>query len=484
MLITDTSCQSLAQSIYQTHNALKIIKIEENCTENGSSNVALVENGNTLCSMEMPYLTKRVSVVAQQPIHAPDDVAFIIFTSGTTGPPRAAALTHSSMHFQCMNKLNFCNYSSNDVYLHTSPLFHVGGLCSALAMLLSSAQHVFMPVFSANTMIQLIQEHKVTAFIAVPTTLTDLVTFLGDTKYQNKELTTVKTVLVGAGATSAQLRLQLALYIPRATLLSTYGMTEACSSITFCTLLRENNSSHDTATRVYVGKAPSGIQLGVLTGDKTPLIQHHGQGEIITRGPHLMLKYWNDDNATSISFLPDGWFRTGDLGMLDSDGSLYLQGRAKDTIKTGGENVAAAEVERTLSQHPAVHAVTVVGMPDERLVERVTAVIVLNKGWAWRGTALYQRTMLQYDTNSVAQSDALNEKQAVDGLEFQMFCRRQGLSGFKLPRAVAVVDALPVNSTGKVVKSQVKLLISRLISDQDEKQTHSVGLRDHPRSRL
>ena len=157
-----------------------------------------------------------------------------------------------------------------------------------------------------------------------------------------------------------------------------------------------------------------------------------------------MLRYWNESAAAA--FLPHGgWFRTGDLGHLTDQGCLWLVGRVKDVIKSGGENVAAAEVERVLQQHPGVAAAAVVGLPDARLGERVAAAVVVAPGWTWSDT---EDKMDDDDGGGV-----------VSGGLLQQHCRSAGLSGFKLPRTVVAMEELPRNATGKVLKPQVRSML-------------------------
>ena len=328
----------------------------------------------------------------------------------------------------------------------------------------------------------------------------------------------MRSVLVGAGGLSPLLSTSLISFLPNVSLHTAYGMTEACSSITFYTIntnepppmqplspivniskpksIMETNSVTNDVLRddvippkgVYVGKPPIGIELAILvlpndsttestttiegiSNPNTNSISHCGYGEVLTRGPHVMLRYWNDLPSTAACFLPGGWFRTGDLGYVrEEDGALWLVGRAKDVIKTGGENVAAAEVERTLLSHPAVVSVAVVGVEDSRLGERVAAAIILAPTWKWKGSKVQ---ILGFSDQKL--SSAFIGNDAIDGFVLQHHCRSGGLAGFKLPRMIAVLDSLPTNATGKVVKPQVKSLLKEMAKNV---------MTPRPRSRL
>jgi acyl-activating enzyme 14 len=473
--------------------------------------------------------TKNSTLPLKQPS---DGAAFLIFTSGTTGPPRAAVLSHAALHFQCNAKLRCCGYNKADIYLHTAQLFHVGGLCSALAMLLAGAQHVFLPIFRATDCLKAIEMYSVTSFIAVPTMISDLLAandsgFRGSggsapvvveqdgRKEEKMEFLSVQSVLVGAGGLSQQQNTRLHDLIPNATIYSAYGMTEGCSSLTFSTLAEHfiletknnNGGGGDHSGGVYVGCPPPGIELAILPASSTTIIpsppinnkmkiSKEGYGEIITRGPHTMLGYWNDPEATFSAFLPPlctentttvtttkttknlKWMRTGDLGYLRHTTSasttnqqplLWLVGRAKDVIRSGGENVSAAEVERALQTHPAVDMAVVVGLPDQRLGERVAAVIVLNSGYTWQGS----KDTFSMDSSTVpGNTSSTNNNRTTSGtisaVLLQQHCRVvAGLAGFKVPRIFFLLDnegEMPRNATGKVVKAQLKEICIKKIA--------------------
>jgi len=480
--------------------------------------------------------------------HAPEDASFIIFTSGTSGPPRAALLSHSALDFQCQTKISSCGFRSSDVYLHAAPLFHIGGLCSALAMVSAGATHVFMPTFSAHEAMRLMLMHRVTSIIAVPTMVSDLLAAADINSNNNSEnccssivhgdeerirridkvlrLHHLRYILIGAGGLSSGAVEDLARLAPNVTIDSAYGMTEGCSSLTFNTLRIPPYESPLPQPRppagvqqgaVYVGTPPRGLELGIFVnyedevdydGLVTPVVASDGVGEVVTRGPHLMTRYYQEERSTteptamafacsrdtpqkSKYFLPSGWFRTGDLGALQ-DGHLWLVGRLKDTVKSGGENVAAAEVERVLLEHPGIAAAAVIGLPNERLGEVVAAAVVLRTGWARNGSRFQEiGEVLGAVSGSdrarnmnmiAAESEPLphgsrrnrpeysmnNRAKHLDAGTLQRHCRNARLSGFKHPRVVVFVDSLPTNATGKVVKAKLKDSLQKMKSAIDD----------------
>jgi acyl-activating enzyme 14 len=208
-------------------------------------------------------------------------------------------------------------------------------------------------------------------------------------------------VLLGGGELDVRLQQRLRLLVPNAHIMTAYGMTEACSSMTFCPLLPElpplgssqqpcaaegkeataESATAAAAAGICVGRPPPGIEMAVLCGSPPDAqgtewafqvtAEQGREGEILSRGPHVMLGYWGEPEATARALLPGGWLRTGDLGSFDSAGRLWLLGRLKDVVRSGSENVSAAAVERMLLRLPGVVAAAVVGVPHERLGEEV-----------------------------------------------------------------------------------------------------------------
>ena len=281
---------------------------------------------------------------------------------------------------------------------------------------------VFLPAFDAASALSLIEQHSVTALIAVPAMVVSLLDAASSSSRSGSSqddssssgYPSVRRVLLGGGELPARLQWRLRLLFPCAQLFTAYGMTEACSSITFSPLdaPRQDFSAahgHTEAARpagVCVGVPPPGIDVAILqlpeaaidslqdteADRRQPHAQHAAAqeggmaalrdqdtfaepgtaGEVLTRGPHVMLGYWGNASASARAMLqPGGWLRTGDLGLMDARGRLWLLGRLKDVVRSGSENVSAAEVERVLNRLPGVAAAAVVGLPHPRLGEQV-----------------------------------------------------------------------------------------------------------------
>ena len=409
--------------------------------------------------------------VALELHHAPSGAAIICFTSGTTGNPKGVLISHSALHFQALAKINIVGYNASDIYLHAAPLFHIGGLSSALAVLLAGGTHVFMPKWSPFEALDAITKAQVTAFIAVPAMITDVTAAAENlarrpgfpATTQAVRYRSVQRILVGAGGMSQALQLKMQTCFPNATVHSAYGMTEACSSMTFkfifsskqrlTTTSNSISQLHAEPAAAPVCVPPPGIQMAVLAlpkqaaadAQEEPLqITNAGEGELLTRGPHVMTQYWRQPTETQAVMLPGGWLRTGDIGAIDGQGQIWLTGRVKDVIRSGGESVHAAEVERVLCQARAVRAAAVFGLRHERFGAQVAAVIVLDVGFRWTGLAL-------------GQCPTTKPNATMPPLYLKQFCQQIQLSTFKFPRIIAAqFEPLPLNASGKVVKSKLK----------------------------
>ncbi|EFJ43456.1 hypothetical protein VOLCADRAFT_41779, partial [Volvox carteri f. nagariensis] len=411
-----------------------------------------------------------------QLLSSPCGTALLVFTSGTTAAPKAVRLSHAAFHIQSLVKLALVGYCREDTYLHLAPLFHIGGLSSAFAALMAGCTQVFLPRFEPRLVLRIIVRHTVSAFIAVPTMLQDLAAAAtaaaaeaacggsssgsGGTSGLRPPWGCVRRILVGAGPTSPQLQDAICRTFPGADLLSAYGMTEACSSMTFRHLSSAASVSPSgtppaaaaATSAVCVGWPAPGVQIRIRIRTEAAAADAGA-----TRGPHVMLGYWGNSAATAEAISADGWLSTGDLGYLAQDGSLWLLGRAKDMIKSGGENVFAPEVEAALCSHPAVAAVAVVGLPDERLGEKVAALVVLRNEWSFQDTSTTSSTM-STNRNATTTTTTTTTSGCITSLaDLQAHCRAQGLAGFRLPRfAAAQRQPLPTTSSGKVAKAEVR----------------------------
>ncbi|KAG8385204.1 hypothetical protein BUALT_Bualt03G0017500 [Buddleja alternifolia] len=313
---------------------------------------------------------------------APERAAIICFTSGTTGRPKGATISHSAVVVQSLAKIAIVRYDEDDVYLHTAPLCHIGGISSAMAMLMAGGCHVIIPKFEANLASEAIREHLVTSLITVPTMMADIIC-VNRINQRSENFESVKKILNGGGGLSVELIKEATKIFPRAILHSAYGMTEACSSLTFMTLYnptQENLCKHPFDVKI----SNLSRQGGICVGKPAPHVdlrvsaeESSNCGRILMRGPHAMLHYWGQSPSKHWNPVHEGWLDTGDIGQIDDHGNLWLVGRAKDRIKSGGENIYPEEVEGVLSQHPGISRIVVVGVPDSRLTEMVIGCVQL-----------------------------------------------------------------------------------------------------------
>uniref|UniRef100_A0A0E0KG82 4-coumarate--CoA ligase n=1 Tax=Oryza punctata TaxID=4537 RepID=A0A0E0KG82_ORYPU len=378
-----------------------------------------------------------------EPVSAPNDVALICFTSGTTGRPKGVAISHTSLTIQSLAKIAIVGYGEDDVYLHTAPLCHIGGISSCLAILMAGGYHVLIPKFDAKSAFDTILEHRVTSFITVPAIMADLLSYARKQKISNHGMTVTK-ILNGGGGWSSELITGASRLFPHATIFSAYGMTEACSSLTFMVLNRPKfqepkDQLGSSAEGVCVGKPAPHIVIRIdrdgSNNSSSPV------GNILTRGLHTMSGYWVNNSIDTSDSVGNGWLDTGDTGWVDKTGNLWLMGRQKGRIKTGGENVYPEEVESVLCQHPGVAKAVVIGVPDSRLGEKVIACVSIRDGWKW------------VDAGAVHKG----EGREVSAQMLQDHCRIKKLSRFKVPRIYYQWSKpFPVTTTGKIRREHLK----------------------------
>jgi long-chain acyl-CoA synthetase len=367
---------------------------------------------------------------------AEDDLFAIMYTSGTTGRPKGATLTHRQalanlQNIFCLGVANAARGGeaapelSGDLQSSTLlvvPLFHVTGCLSTMMLCYASgAKVVLMPPgrFDPDAAMATIEREKVTGFGGVPTIMWRIVE---SPNFENYDLSTVVRVSYGGAPAAAELVQRIHERFPkvRKTLATAYGLTESASVAT-------SNTGDDYRTHPdSVGRPAPTVEIKVVDADDHPA-PTGDTGEIWLRGPTIMRRgYWNRPDATAEALTPDGWFRSGDIGRFDEDGFLYLVDRAKDMIIRGGENVYCVEVEEALFEHPDVIDAAVVGVPHKVLGEEVKAVVQLKEG------------------------------SATNADDLRTHCAGR-LANFKVPEHVDLRDEpLPRNPAGKVLKNLLR----------------------------
>jgi len=351
----------------------------------------------------------------------PDDDLYQMYTSGTTGRPKGAVLTHRAIADHMHQVRLAMPLFEGDRQLTVMPLFHAGmaiGLYNAVA---GGAELVIHEAFDPEAVVRAISEEGIAVASLVPAMIQACCVEVPDVA--DRSYDTLRLMVYGASAI-AEPTLARALEIFGCDFGQGYGMTETASCVTF--LLPEDHR------RALDGRPDLLLSAGrPVLGTQVRVVDEHDQavktgelGEIVARGPQLMRGYWNRPEATAEA-LRGGWMHTGDAGSFDDEGYLYVRDRVKDMIVSGGENVYPREVEDVLFEHPAVADAAVIGVPDDRFGESVRAVVVLRAGAAATGEALMD------------------------------FCRGR-IADYKRPRSVVFTDVLPRNPSGKVLKRELR----------------------------
>ncbi len=344
-----------------------------------------------------------------------DDVAMIMYTSGTTGRPKGAMLTHGNFWWNNANGMHTLDCLADDVTLTAAPVFHIGGLnVTTLTAFQKGALVVLHRTFDPGRALADIAAHKVTTMFGVPA----MFLFMAQhPAFAETDLSSVRMFVVGGAPCPLPL---LKTYLARGVSMQQgYGLTETAPMVSF--LAPEYALSKVGSS----GRTPMFVEVRIVDLSGATIEAPRVQGEILVRGPNVTPGYWGMPEATALAIDKDGWFRTGDAGFFDEEGFLTISDRIKDMIITGGENVYPAEVESALMRHPAIAEVAVIGEPDEQWGEGVVAIAALKAG----------------------RSLTIDELRDFAGGE---------LARFKLPRRLEIVAALPRNATGKILKYQLR----------------------------
>lgn len=346
-----------------------------------------------------------------------DDLFGIFYTGGTTGKPKGVMLAHRNLGASGLSLLAEGVLAGRAVGLHAAPMFHLADMMLTTCLVQRGGTHVFLPAFHPAAVLDLVEKEGITDLLLVPAMLQAVVDFPGCAE---RKTDSVQRVLYGASPASQTLLERVMQNIPTAGLYQVYGMTEMAAVITVLT-----PEAHDPEKGKLRSGGRSGLHVEVRVADDDGKPVATGTvGEILARGPGQMLGYFNKPEAT-IDALRNGWMHTGDMGRLDEEGYLYIVDRKKDMIITGGENVYSAEVENAIASHPAVATSAVIGIPCPDMGEKVHAAVVLKPDAQLTQEDLYAHC-------------------------------KQKIAGYKCPRSLALVDALPMSGAGKVLKTELR----------------------------
>ena len=344
-----------------------------------------------------------------------DDTAVILYTSGTTGRPKGAELTHFQLYMNGTVSGALCGVQADTISLAVLPLFHVFGMSSVLNAAVShGASIVLLPRFEPAAVLDALERHRCTIFYGVPTMYVALV----QDQVEGRDLSSLRTAISGGASIPGEVIRRFEERFKPVVILEGYGLSETASTTTF-------NVSATERKVLSIGKPIWGVQVRVIdeNGAELPAGPDH-VGEIVIRGHNVMKGYLGRPEETAAA-LTDGWFHSGDLGYRDEDGYFFLVDRLKDLIIRGGYNVYPREVEEALYTHPDVIEVAVVGRPDDRLGEEVVAHVVLRPG-----------------------ADTQSDHVISHG--------RAQLAAYKYPRDVVVHAELPKGPSGKILKRELR----------------------------
>ena len=365
----------------------------------------------------------------------------ILFTSGTTGVPKGVVMTHGRTLCVATDWVAMTGLGPDDRYLMVNPYFHMFGLKAGILASTAAGAAMFPePVFDVDRVLARVAEEQITVLPGPPTLYQSIldryrkaptehsgpatgVSLHRDRADRDRhDLSSLRVAVTGAADIPVELIRRIVDELPFPTVVSGYGLTEGGTA----SATGLDDDAETIATTV--GRARPGFEIRIA-GDRGD-VPAGETGEILLRGPSVMAGYLDDPAATAEALSPDGWLRTGDLGVLDDRGYLRIVGRAKDMFIVGGFNAYPAEIENHLLRHPEVQQAAVIGIPDERLGEVGMAFVVTRSG------------------------------DPAVGAEILAWCRDE-IANYKVPRAIEIVDALPLNATGKVEKNELRARAAR-----------------------
>ena len=349
-----------------------------------------------------------------------DEIFGVFYTGGTTGTPKGVMLSHMNVCSSALSLMAEGAFMEGAMGLHTAPMFHLADMAMVTGLLLRGSGHVMLPAFGPDAVLDLVELHKVTDILLVPTMLQMLVDHPG---ILERDISSLQRIVYGASPASEALLDRAAKALPNASFMQGYGMTESAALIAVLppSMHTPEGRKHDKLRSC--GRSTYHVQMRIVGEDDRE--RSRGEvGEIIARGPNIMKGYLNKPEASSLA-LKNGWMHTGDMGYMDDDGYVFIVDRLKDMIISGGENIYSVEVENAITKHQDVASAAVIGIPSPDMGETVHAVVVLKPGAAL----------------------ALQDLQA--------HCKSL-IAGYKCPRSLEIREALPMSGVGKVLKTELR----------------------------
>lgn len=379
-----------------------------------------------ILGMEAPYAGRaycewRDAQPARDPLTPidPHMAALQLYTSGTTGHPKGAVLTHDNfMHMPDADALPWTKWEEGEVSLAAMPCFHIGGTGWAIMGMYRGALNVVMREFDPTRVLDVIERWRISKLFLVPAAMQVVVRH---PRARDIDYSQLRHMLYGASPMPPAL-LRECMDVFGCGFVQLYGMTETTGSVT--ALAPEDHDRAGNERMNSAGKALPGVEIAILDSEGRRL-PPGAVGEIAIRSPTNMQGYWKLPDATAATLGRDGWLRSGDAGSIDEEGYVYIHDRVKDMIISGGENIYPAEVEKAIFGHPQVADVAVIGVPSERWGEEVKAIVVPRPGEAPDPTAIIQWA-------------------------------RERIAPYKAPKSVDFAEALPRNASGKILRRELR----------------------------
>ncbi len=353
------------------------------------------------------------------------DLSDVIFTSGTTGRPKGAMTTHAQTLRTFATWASIVGLAEGDRYLVVNPFFHTFGYkAGIIACLMQGATIVPEPVFDVDKVLATVAAERITVLPGPPTLYQSI---LDHPRRADHDLSSLRLAVTGAAVVPVELVQRMRSELSFSTVLTAYGLTESTGTVTMC------RQGDDPETIAHTsGRAIPGLEVRVVD-DKDVELARGVPGEIVVRGYTVVAGYFEDPEATAEAISPEGWLHTGDVGVMDDAGNVRITDRKKDMFIVGGFNAYPAEIEGALLRHPGVSQAAVIGVPDARMGEVGCAFVVPRPG-----------------TDAAALPEEL------------VAWARDQMANYKVPRHVEVVDALPANASGKVLKTELRERFAQL----------------------
>lgn len=351
-----------------------------------------------------------------------EDNTVLMFTSGTTGRPKAVPMTHDTFSAYILENVDPVDPEIEEKNILTVPLYHVAGIQGMLAAAYGGRSLVLMEQFGVKEWLDLVQNEGANRAMLVPTMLKQIIEF---EEFSTYDLSSLSVITYGAAAMPFEVIKKAIELFPDVSFINAFGQTETGSTITM--LGPEDHKIEGTDEEKEkklnrlsssIGKALPDVEVMIIDENEAP-VGPGVVGEIVAMGPRMMSGYWGDEEKTKKAFTADGWLRTSDRGYMDEEGYIFLTGRADDLIIRGGENISPIEIENVLATHPKIQEAAVIGIASEEWGQEPRAVVVLDPG------------------------ETVSEEEIIE------FCRGR-LASFKRPRSVVFIDELPRSAVGKL----------------------------------